>query len=230
MARKPRKTSSKLTRAIDVKAAPDVDGALVAIVTLPLGTRLHRIHSAEYGPGEFNPGTFGNARFSPIQTVDGDPIPTMYAGENFDCAAMETVFHDVPITPGLKTLDLAKFSGQVHSVLEAQDDLKLLDLRTKSLRKIGLQRKDLIDTEKDDYPRTRAIGAALHHQRKDAQGLLWTSRQDDSAKAVVLFGDRLGMDVLVAAGIPRDLDSNVEAYDALVELADRIGVLIVKGK
>ena len=42
----------------------------------------------------------------------------MYEGEDFDCAAMETVYHDVPIAPGLKTLDQRKFAGLVHSVFE----------------------------------------------------------------------------------------------------------------
>lgn len=230
MANKPRKAPASREPAVDVKAVPNVEGALATIVVLPSGTLLHRIHPAKYGPAVFNTGTVGNARFSPIQTADGGPIPTMYAGANFDCAAMETVYHDVPIAPGLKTLDQAKFSGLVHSVLETQEDLKLVDLRTKSLRKLGLQRKDLIDTEKDEYPKTRAIGAALYLQREDAQGLLWTSRQDDSATAVVLFGDRIGSDALVVVAMPRDLESNVAAYDALVDLGDRIGVLIVTGK
>lgn len=32
--------------------------------------------------------------------VAGASIPTLYGGTTFDCAAMETVFHDVPIAPG----------------------------------------------------------------------------------------------------------------------------------
>jgi hypothetical protein len=37
----------------------------------------------------------GNARFSPIKDSDGASIPTLYGGTSFDCAVMETLFHDV---------------------------------------------------------------------------------------------------------------------------------------
>ena len=57
-------------------------------------------------------------------------------------------------------------------------------------------RPGMIDTEKDRYPATRAWAAALHAQCPDIQGLCWTSRQDDSAQAVMLFGDRIVPGVL----------------------------------
>jgi hypothetical protein len=63
---------------------------------------LHRVHPEKYAATEFNPGPHGNARFSPIYDASGKSIPTIYAGETFECAAMETVFHDVPYEPGPK--------------------------------------------------------------------------------------------------------------------------------
>lgn len=220
----------KSARAAPATVVPGIDPSLVTLHMLPAGTLLHRVHPDKYGPVEFNPGLVGNARFSPIQTPAGNAIPTMYAGENFDCAAMETVYHDVPIAPGLKTVDQGKFVGQVHSVFETREELRLVDLRTKALRKLGLQRKDLIDTEKDQYPKTRTVSASIHAQRDDVQGLLWTSRQDDSARSVVLFGDRIGPHALVPVGSSRDLVTDVKAYDELVDLGERIGVLLVTGK
>ncbi|WP_434575633.1 RES domain-containing protein [Pseudomonas sp. Z3-6] len=55
----------------------------------------------------------------------------------------------------------------------------------------GITRKQLIDTEKEHYPATRKWAEAIHRQCPDAQGLSWISRQDDSARAIVLFGDRI---------------------------------------
>jgi hypothetical protein len=42
-----------------------------------------------------------------------------------------------------------------------------------------------LDTEKDQYPVTRLWAEAIHGECPDVQGLCWTSRQDDSARAVV---------------------------------------------
>lgn len=194
---------------------------------LPVGTSLHRIHQACYGATQFNPGNKGNARFSPISRPDGVTIPTLYAGDTFDCAAMESVFHDVPFIPGFKSMAKSRLQGQVHSVCQTMGTLTLIDLRATALRKLGIERKQLIDTEKDQYPASRALAGRIHAQQHDAQGLLWTSRQDDSAKAVVLFGDRMAASVLVQFGSTHDLCNDQPTYEALLQLAERIGVNIV---
>lgn len=152
--------------------------------TLKAGTRLHRVHSDSYAADQFNPGLKGNARFSPIKDASGAPVPTIYAATTFEAAAMESVFHDVPHAPGFKQYDKRKLQGQVHSKVQVTQDLVLADLSSKALRKLGIPRRDLIDTEKDEYPRTRRWAEAIHAQRPDVQGLAWTSRQDDSAQAV----------------------------------------------
>lgn len=196
---------------------------------LPAGTSLHRIHQNIYGAIQFNPGVKGNARFSPIADPAGNAIPTLYAGDTFDCAAMESIFHDVPYTPGFNSVAKGKLTGQVHSEVTTVSELILVDLRTMALRKLGMQRKDLIDTEKDCYPATRAVAAQIHDQQRNAQGLLWTSRQDDSARSVVLFGDRIAPGSLQEAGNSRDLVNDATAYEAVLNLAERIGVEIVPG-
>ncbi len=105
----------------------------------------------------------------------------------------------------------------------------LVDLRTTALRKLGIERKHLIDTEKDRYPSTREVAAAIHTQQPVAQGLLWTSRQDDSAKAVVLFGNRIASGTLQQTAGPRDLVTDTAVYEYVLTLAERIGVEIVPG-
>jgi len=194
------------------------------------GNVLHRIQLEDY-PGEvFNPGIRGNALFSPIKDAAGALIPTLYAGDSFECAAMETVFHDVPYVAGVKTYDKAKLTGQTYSQLQAAHDLFLADLSSKALRKLGVRRDQLIDTEKDQYPMTRRWAEAIHAQEPDIQGLCWTSRQDDSAKAVVLFGDRIPAGVLTPVSTPLGVAADAACYGALLALAEHIGVWIVPGR
>jgi hypothetical protein len=172
----------------------------------------------------------GNARFSPIKTTGGDPIPTLYGGTSFDCAAMETVFHDVAFTAGFKSHDKRKLERQVHSVLVPASELVLADLSNVALRKLGIQRGQLIDTEKDRYPDTRQWAVAIHAQCHDVQGLCWISRQDDRAQAVMLFGDRVDAAMLVPQGTSRDVLQDLNAYAEVLSLADRIGIYLVAGK
>jgi len=85
-----------------------------------------------------------------------------------------------------------------------------------------LQRRDLIDTPVGDYPRTREWAFRLHAETS-AYGLLWISRQDDEAKALVLFGDRITES---AFGIEIDREPLYEGkhLDALLTLAERLGI------
>ena len=57
----------------------------------------------------------------------------------------------------------------------------------------------------------------------------WTSRQDDSAMAVMLFGDRVHAGVLTRRAASRALLDDGPAYMDLLTLADMIGVRVVAG-
>lgn len=193
------------------------------------GTLLHRVHQQHRAATAFNPGPQGNARFSPIQDAQGNPIPTLYGGITLQCALMETVFHDVPHTAGDKSLDRRKLTGQVHSVLQVEQQLHLVRLTSVALRCLGVTRKQIIDTEKDQYPATRQWAAAIHRQCPHAQGLYWTSRQDDTAQAVMLYGDRIPAGALVANGGSRSLLDHGATYDAVLNLVESMGFLLVDG-
>jgi hypothetical protein len=191
---------------------------------------LHRIHKLDYGAVQFNPGIVGNARFSPIADADDRLIPTLYGGSSFACAAMESVFHDLPFAPGFKAYDKNKLLGHGHSQCIATRDLVLADLTSRALRKLGVERKQLIDTEKDQYPLTRQWAVAIHAAFPQVQGLCWIARQDDSARALVLFGDRIADGVLQPAAATRSLVGDPAAYGELLALAEQIGVDIVAGR
>ena len=199
----------------------------VTLISLDPGVVLHRVHQDKYPAEQFNPGTHGNARFSPIKDEHGNPIATLYGGTTMQCALMETVFHDVPHTAGFKSFDKGKLMGQMHSTVQVDHALQLVDLASVPLHKLGLTRVQLIETEKDQYPATRRWAEAIRRQCPQAQGLSWISRQDDSARAVVLFGDRIPDGTLRPHGSPRSLLDDGATYDAVL---DRIGVNIVPGK
>lgn len=202
----------------------------LSFVSLPVGSLLHRVHGMQHTATEFNPGYQGNARFSPIQRSPDRPVPTLYAGSSRDCALMETVFHDVPYLPGYKTLDLARLDMKSHTILALQHTLQLVDLRSIALHKLGISRAELIDCEKAHYPRTRAWAQAIYQQCPQAQGLLWTSRRDDSAQAYMLFGDRVPADALRVASDSLSLRHHLPTWEAVLALAERLGVCLAPGQ
>ncbi|HBV38417.1 MAG TPA: RES domain-containing protein [Erwinia sp.] len=206
------------------------EGLALTLTLLNAGEKLHRIHLDNYQAAQFNPGLKGNARFSPIKDGKGRAIPTLYAGTTFSCALMETVFHDVPHTAGFKSIDKAKFTGQLHSVIEVTEALRLVDLRSLALHKLGLKRSQLIDTEKNRYPATRKWAEAIYCQCPQAQGLLWISRQDDAARAIVLFGDRMGKKALRSTGASRSLLQDGATWSNVLDLAERIALTIVPAR
>lgn len=106
---------------------------LIRTTTRPKAQTSHRIHQDRFRGDEFSPGPNGNARFSPISDAKGNSIPTIYGGDTFDCTAMESVFHDVPFAPGLKTLAKHEFKGHHYSQVLSKTDLVLVYLSTTAL-------------------------------------------------------------------------------------------------
>jgi hypothetical protein len=209
---------------------PSLTGTLNATtIDWGKGVALFRVHRAVYGPTQFNPSKAGDARFSPLVLPTGEVVPTLYAGTTLDCALMETVFHDVPFAPGLKTVSkTTSVRGQMRSSMRATRGLSLIDLRSIALRKLGLNRRELIDTEASQYPVTRAYALRLYEQFPSAEGMIWTSRQDDQSQALVLFETRLDGFVLEQLDHSESLiESDGSTSSEVLALADRLGVLIV---
>jgi hypothetical protein len=142
---------------------------------------------------------------------------------------METILHDVPAPPEGYILDVERLREADIRVsrVRCQRALTLVDLSSKGLKRIGLQRRDLNDTPVEDYPRTREWAGRLHAQTS-AHGLLWISRQDDEAKALLLFGDRI-TEPAFRIEIDREPLYEGEHLDALLALAEHVGITQVIG-
>lgn len=188
-----------------------------------------RVHPARYRPAEFRSGTDGNARFSPIRNPEGAVIPTWYGARTVGCAMMETVLHDVPAPPSDYILDIERLRDADIRIsrIRCRRALSLVDLSTKGLKRIGLQRRDIIDTPVEEYERCREWAIRLHTQTS-AQGLLWISRQDDSAQALVVFGDRV-LESAFKVEIDRERIYEGENLDILLDLAAHVGITQVIG-
>lgn len=210
--------------AAPLEPAESLDGTLIE---WGAEKTIYRIHHERFKPNAFNPTLKGNARFSPILDRSGKVIPTLYAGTTLDCALLETVFHDVPYKPGFKPLPLSVLDGRMHSAVSVKRDLRLIDLGTIALHKLGIKRSQLIDTTKTHYPRTRRWAEALYEQFPTAQGLRWTSRQDDHAFALVLFGTRVKTGDLAPDPDPMPLIEGGEAILPVLDLAIRLGVVFI---
>jgi hypothetical protein len=190
------------------------------------GKTMYRVHDAIYAADHFNPSPKGNARFSPILDSSGKVIPTLYAATTDRGALMESVFRDVPYRTGFKHVDAKRLEGKVCSTLLFQTDFQLLDLSKIALRGLGIPPRQLIDTTKAHYPTTRGWAEQVYAAHPHIQGFLWSSRQDDRALAVVLFGSRVKASDLVDAKISRPLNTKGVPEDFVIELATDLKVLL----
>ncbi len=189
------------------------------------GRPLVRVHRHEFAPTSFNPGG-GRGRFHPFAAEDGSAVPTLYAADSVDGALSETVFRAVPVHGTARTLRASRLEPLRLSVLVPNRNLRLAALYGHGLRRLGLLRRDLIDTEIVRYERTAAWAAALHAARAALDGLEWVSRQHDASRAVVLFGDRVAAGDLTLREGPIPLDRG-PGWNLVLEAAEAAGIVIV---
>ena len=143
------------------------DAALSALPTLPAppeipdplletwaaGRLLMRCHNVFFGATELNPG-LGSGRFHPFTDQLGHTVPVLYGAEDFDGALSETVFHGVATGSRSRLVRHSSLRPLVLSTLRPRRDLLLAQLHGHGLRRLGLDRSALIDSEADTYPNT----------------------------------------------------------------------------
>lgn len=209
----------------DALADGRLDPAKIGMIDLALPL-LWRVYPRRYGVDGFNATRLGSARFSPLE-VAGAIVPTLYGGSTLDVALMETVWHDAP-TPSDGFHLLLKGATEPRRVgsLKPSAALHLVDLTTVGLRRLGLARCDVIDSDQTAYPITRQLSAWLYENKPNAQGICWISRQNDEGKAVVLFEPRLAS-VKLAVDSEDEIFTDGPHLDALLTLAERMGASVI---
>ena len=185
-----------------------------------------RCHDGRFGATEFNRG-FGAGRFHPFVSAKGSPVPTIYGASDFEGALSETLFHSLPVRLALRSIRRSTLRPLLVSVIAARRPLKLAQLHGFGLGRLGLRRVDLIETEADEYPSTVLWAQALHACPGHFDGLVWISRQHDTSRAVVLFGDRVERRDLEMVEPPLPLYLG-PGFLRVLEAAEAAGIAVVE--
>ena len=191
----------------------------------PAGVPFYRVHSARRTATVFNPG-YGQGRFHPLNDADGRPVPTLYGADNIDGALAETVFRGVPAVGTLRGIRRHSLTGLALSVLAPRRKLRLIDLRGHELRRLGLTRNQLLETDAEHYHHTARWAAALHHALPTTDGLIWVSRQFDTASVMLLFGDRIKPQSLSLIEPPLSLYRG-RGYQQVLAIAEQAGLIVL---
>jgi hypothetical protein len=167
--------------------------------TLPVGTRLWRVHDRRHAATAFNPfaadDNFGGGRFD---GTDRDPYPFLYAGLEAGTALAEKLLRDVPFDDkGFRVIRRAGVRGQCASIIETMQDLTLVDLCSGEALAAVAQDSWLVQAERAEYPATRRWASWIREQAPTAHGMMWPSKREGGRPALVLFGDRCPDDCLV---------------------------------
>lgn len=206
-----------------------LDAAAIGAVTVP-PSLWWRVYSEPHGAAGFNKADRGNARFSPIKDAKRKVIPTLYAGSTPAVALMETVLHDLPWPSDGYILTMPPPHQELRRLacLVSPKPLQLADFTALGLRKLGLKKSRIIETDKTHYPYSRSVATWLYEKRPNLQGILWSSRQDDRGRAIVLFESRLKKTPIHVWHDGEHIAQS-PALDELVELLDLLGAGVVLG-
>jgi hypothetical protein len=190
------------------------------------GRPWYRCHSVIFGATEPNPGK-GGGRFHPFVGSDGRPVPTLYGADTLDGALSETVFHGVPVRGEERSIRASSLRPIVVSKLAARRDLALAQLHGHGLRRLRVERSELIDCDADGYAGTVLWAQALHRSAAAFDGLVWISRLHDTSRALVLFGDRVRREELTVEEPPLPLAVG-PGYGEVLRIADQAGIMVVE--
>lgn len=196
------------------------------IQTWPPGERIVRCHDSRFGATELNPG-FGRGRFHPFRAAAGETVPTLYGASSLNGALSETVFHDVPIRGPFRAILRPGLKPMLVSTVVALRELRLAQLHGFGLRRLGISRADLIESGPGHYGETVRWAQALHACDERIDGLVWVSRQYDTAFALVLFGDRVARKDLGVSEPPLPIYSGA-GFDGVQEAAEQAGITVLE--
>jgi hypothetical protein len=134
---------------------------------------------------------WGDTRFAPIYAKDGTPVHTYYVASTPECAYIESVLHDIPLSPpGSFDEDELRYFHLAQVILP--ETLHCVSFHTPYLPALhNLTRAQLIDSLPACYPETRVWAQAAYDQRPEAQAIAYGSRRDDGGRCLMLFRQRL---------------------------------------
>jgi hypothetical protein len=211
-----------------VAAPPDFQTATPLFEVWARGEPMIRVYDHNFLPNGFNPGrgaAVAKGRFHFFEDKGG-VVPVLYASNMEDGAISETIFHDVPVRGNPRSIHESRLESASVVTLRPERDLKLVELHGFGLRRLQLHPGDLTSTESVEYPQTVEWAKKLHHSFPAIDGLVWMSKQCNTAKALVLFGDRVQSTELAVVSAPVPLQRGPGRV-MIEAAANRAGVLIL---
>lgn len=172
------------------------------------GEPIVRVYHRDYGPQSFNP-TRSSARFRPVFTPNGDVVPTAYGAADVETALAETLLRgvDAIATASRRQLFLKEVVGMEIARVVPKKEITLARFRGQGLTRLRVRRSDVIDCEASRYPYTAEWGQAVFDTLPKLDGIVWTSKQSDAERAVMLWEGRVRPEDLMLDGLPVALDS-----------------------
>jgi hypothetical protein len=188
-----------------------------AVETIATGTRLVRLYRRAHGATSFNP-TDARGRFRPV-LEDRAIVPTAYLAENVETAIAEVLLRGVDaLSSGHRPrLYRREVEGVSMARIEVRRELRLARLRGQGLIRLGLLREDVIAVGPTDYPYTARWAQAIHDSDERFDGIAWTSHQNDSAAAMMLWQGRVDPEAdlaVVEGSISLDRDPGLDLVRA----------------
>ena len=168
---------------------PSEDFTVRTVTSVEVGVWYH-VYKSRAHPGTtaltFAEG-WGSTRFAPIAQADGTPVHTYYAASTTDAVYMESVLHDVALSPpGIFEVDSLRHYHLVQ--LAMPPSLRCVSFHTHDLPRLqGISRAQMVDSLPACYPETRAWAEAAYLQRPDAQAISYGSKRNDSGRCLMLF-------------------------------------------
>ena len=112
--------------------------------------------------------------------------------------------------------------------IELVRDIAIADLSGHGLRRLGLDRSQLLETGARTYAHAAQWAEAIHRSDDIVDGIVWVSRQFDTANALLAFGGRLKKDDFAVIGAPERLDQG-NGYRRAQKAASAAGITIAGG-
>lgn len=214
-----RSEADPLPSQIHVPDPPDVfRGQAESLIS---ATTLFRVHSVKRGATLFNPGSGAPTRFG----FFGDPVvPVLYAAYSQRAAVAESIFDEIPIIGGELYPEL--FRGKVLTRIAPQRELRMAVFFGLGLGAMNVDAETITRAPAPEYHRTVRWAEAAHAAGFD--GIVWTSPRFRRDRVVVLFGDRVAEDELLADPEDSRELGHGDGLDWLIDLSarERIEVIV----
>ena len=173
------------------KPGPSENFTLVPVrrTEVPIWFHVYSTRNYATQAGTFSRG-WGDTRFAPISTKTGSSVHTYYAASTAEGAYMESVLHEIPLSPP-GHFEVSELQYYHLAQVQLSDSLDCVSFHNPYLPALGLARAQLIDSLPACYAETRPWAEAAYRQRPRAQGIAYGSRRNDAARCLMLFGQRL---------------------------------------